>query len=222
MDIKTIEKLNEEIVKLNRAREQAVARREVLTETLQKDISDYSKRYGVQFEGTLSEIKDKVDRELRKLQEGIENDYREKLAAVEFIKSGEYKKAGTALKVDEPLWTKGKDAEGAGKGVEEAGEAQGEGTEEEADWESFAVTEEEDGNQDTDWESFAFFGEDEDSEPEASNEAGSEEAEESVGKAEESVPEGFTSIDSIVKEDPEEEEEFDFSNLLSGTSFDLD
>lgn len=216
MNIKTIEKLNDEIVKLNRAREQAVARREVLTETLQKDISDYSKRYGVQFEGTLSEIKDKVDRELRKLQEGIENDYREKLAAVEFIKSGEYKKAGTALKVDEPLWTQG--------GVEDsdAGEDAGEDSRESGtEWESFATTEEDD-SQDTDWESFAFFGEDEDSEPEDSDESGSEEAEESVGKAGESVPEGFTSIDSIVKEDPEEEEEFDFSNLLSGTSFDLD
>lgn len=201
MDIKTIEKLNEEIVKLNRAREQAVARREVLTETLQKDISDYSKRYGVQFEGTLSEIKDKVDRELRKLQEGIENDYREKLAAVEFIKSGEYKKAGTALKVDEPLWTQGDDSR---EDFEEgAGEDSGESV---------------DGESGTDWESFSFFGEDEKSSEESEPVEESEPSKES----EESVPEGFTSIDSIVKEDPEEEEEFYFSNLLSGTSFDLD
>ena len=219
MDIKTIEKLNEEIVKLNRAREQAVARREVLTETLQKDISDYSKRYGVQFEGTMSEIKDKVDRELRKLQEGIENDYHEKIAAVEFIKSGEYKKAGTALKVDEPLWTQG-GVEDSDAG-EDSGEASGGGTEEEADWESFAATEEGD-SQDTDWESFAFFGEDEGPAKESESVDEAEPSKESGEESVESVPEGFTSIDSIVKEDPEEEEEFDFSDLLSGTSFDLD
>lgn len=95
-----VQNLNKKIEAINTAKTRAEAKVDMLKKTLSEQVSAYEKEYGVSLSGvSLGDIQLKVDAELKSVSAELEKEYSLKLKVVEAIERGDYDTANELMGV---------------------------------------------------------------------------------------------------------------------------
>lgn len=124
ISVNEVERLNEKIEGLNTTRTKTETRKEMLTQSLEKELKEYADLYGVNLQGNkFSQTYRNIQEEAKKVSEQIKEEYELKLKVVSAIESGDIDEANKLLGIED----KSEEVE------EEAKELQGTSEESESD-----------------------------------------------------------------------------------------
>lgn len=101
VSVKELEKLNKRIENINKEYTKKKTQQDMLKERLSKEIAAYKKEYNVSLEGkSIAETKKKIIAEHKKLVSEVESEYSLKLQVVQAIEEGDYDEAAKLLGIE--------------------------------------------------------------------------------------------------------------------------
>ena len=237
--IKKVETLNEQIEGLNEKHRNAVVERNLLHKTLLENLKAYGEKYNITFSGSLEECANQIAAEKEKIESAIMQEIELSEKVITALNNGNYEEANTLLGIEvnskevAEVIKEASDAvaESTTEAVEEAGEDQDveeffTGSVEEEQEEAPAEVAEEPAVEEEAEDDFGDFFMDDSIEDLTSNnseapaEKPTEAKEEPAKKEASSSP--LDGVNFSLDDDDEEEVDFGFGNLLSGSKFSVD
>lgn len=102
ISVNEVERLNEKIEGLNTTRTKTETRKEMLTQSLEKELKEYADLYGVNLQGNkFSQTYRNIQEEAKKVSEQIKEEYELKLKVVSAIESGDIDEANKLLGIED-------------------------------------------------------------------------------------------------------------------------
>lgn len=101
VSIKEVENLNKRIEKINNEYTKKKTQQDLLKDRLEKELKAYKEEFGVNLGGSnMAEIKRNIEKEHKEVVSRVEEEYKEKLQIVQAIEEGDYEEAGRLLGIE--------------------------------------------------------------------------------------------------------------------------